>query len=80
MISEPTIQYIEKIWPTISEVLHIPHNDADYDRLVEVLDYLIDHIGEDETHPLSSLMDVVGMLVSSYETGNPDLDWELRHQ
>ena len=38
-----------------------------YQRLVTVLDDLIDVVGEDENHPLSSLMEVVGVLIEKYE-------------
>jgi HTH-type transcriptional regulator/antitoxin HigA len=31
------------------------------------LDDLIDEVGEDETHPLASLMDVIGVLIERYE-------------
>jgi HTH-type transcriptional regulator/antitoxin HigA len=41
--------------------------DADYERLVQVLDQLIDQVGEDETHPLASLMEVIGTLIEKYE-------------
>lgn len=41
--------------------------DAEYEKLVDVLDQLIDQIGEDETHPLASLMEVIGTLIEKYE-------------
>jgi HTH-type transcriptional regulator/antitoxin HigA len=41
--------------------------DAEYERLVAVLDQLIDEVGEDESHPLASLMDVIGILMEKYE-------------
>ncbi len=39
----------------------------EYDELVELLDQLIDEVGEDEMHPLASLMEVVGVLIEKYE-------------
>ena len=39
-----------------------------YELLVELLDRLIDQIGEDESHPLASMMDVIGVLIENYET------------
>lgn len=36
-------------------------------RLVKRLDQLIDEVGEDETHPLASLMEVIGVLIEKYE-------------
>ena len=45
----------------------MPHTEQDYNHLVNLLDRLIDQVGEDETHPLASLMDVIGVLIESYE-------------
>ena len=48
---------------------------AEYDRLVTILDQLIDEVGEDETHPLASLMEVIGVLIEKYEDEHvPELD------
>src|SRR5437667_9192401 len=41
--------------------------DADYRDLVQLLDRLTDEVGEDENHPLASLMDVLGVLIEKYE-------------
>nr|MDU9045581.1 hypothetical protein [Candidatus Electrothrix aestuarii] len=35
-----------------------------------MLDSLIDEIGENENHPLSSLMESIGNLVETYEANN----------
>lgn len=40
---------------------------SEYQRLVAVLDDLIDVVGEDENHPLASLMEVIGVLIEKYE-------------
>lgn len=32
-----------------------------------LLDSLIDEVGEDESHPLASLMEIVGVLIQNYE-------------
>lgn len=36
-------------------------------QLVALLDNLIDEVGEDELHPLASLMEVVGLLIEKYQ-------------
>ncbi len=41
-----------------------------YENLVALLDDLIDEVGEDEAHPLASLMEVVGVLIEKYEDEN----------
>ena len=44
-----------------------PHNEDDYRRLVALLDGLIDEVGEDESHPLASLMEIVGTAIEEFE-------------
>jgi HTH-type transcriptional regulator/antitoxin HigA len=39
----------------------------EYQRLLALLDSFIDEVGEDESHPLASLMEVVGVLIEKYE-------------
>ena len=54
-------------WSSIAENVFVPHTEAEYEYLVNILDALIDQIGEDETHPLASLMEVIGALIENYE-------------
>lgn len=54
-------------WPMLSPLLCVPHTEEDYEQLVAFLDRLVDEVGEDESHPLASLMDVVGGLIERYE-------------
>ncbi|HEX8709749.1 MAG TPA: hypothetical protein VF723_16025 [Pyrinomonadaceae bacterium] len=43
-------------------------------RLVALLKGLIDEVGEDESHPLASLVEIVGVLVEKYEDAHvPEL-------
>ena len=61
-------------WKNVSDTVFVPHTEADYDRLVGMLDDLVDDVGEDESHPLASLMDVISALVENYEnTHVPEL-------
>jgi HTH-type transcriptional regulator/antitoxin HigA len=41
--------------------------EKSYDRIVALLDSLIDEVGEDASHPLASLMEVLGVLIERYE-------------
>jgi hypothetical protein len=43
------------------------HNESDYEKAVSLLDSLIDVVGENEKHPLASLMELVGFLIEQYE-------------
>lgn len=58
---------ISHAWPRVASIVSVPHSERDYDQLVQLLDALIDVVGEDERHPLASLMEVVGVLIEKYE-------------
>jgi len=62
-----TIEQVETLWPPLSGVLRVPHSEEEYREIVAVLDRLIDQVGEDENHPLASLMEVLGVLIEKYE-------------
>ncbi len=69
---------VSKVWPLIDNVLALPHKEEEYLQLVALLDEVIDIVGEDESHPLASLMETLGTLVETYEmqtipeiSGNP---------
>jgi HTH-type transcriptional regulator/antitoxin HigA len=47
--------------------LRVPRTDREYRNLVKLLDRLIDEVGENEDHPLASLMEVLGVLIEKYE-------------
>ncbi len=63
----PTLEKTVQLWPEISEVLFVPHTNPEYERAVALLDELIDVVGEDENHPLASLMETLGTLIETYE-------------
>lgn len=54
-------------WPQMAGMVYVPHGEEEYERLVNFLDNLIDEVGEDESHPLASLMEIVGVLIERYE-------------
>ena len=54
-------------WASLGNIIFVPHTAAEYEQLVAFLDTLIDEVGEDETHPLASLMELVGVLIEKYE-------------
>ena len=63
-----TIEEIAKVWPDIQPIFSVPHNEKDYNTLVNFLDNLIDEVGNKETHPLASLMETIGSLIETYES------------
>ncbi len=53
-------------WVAVAPLLTIT-NEQEYDAAVERLNTLLDEIGEDETHPLYSLLDTLGILIEAYD-------------
>lgn len=51
-------------------MLYVPHTKKKYENLVALPDRLIDEVGEDKSHSLASLMEVVGVLIEKYEDEN----------
>lgn len=66
-MSSAQIEKAFAVWPQIEPTLRVPHNDREYRQLVKLLDRLIDEVGEDEDHPLASMMEVLGVLIERYE-------------
>jgi len=72
------LKEIAKVWPNIQPIFSMPHNRKDYNKLVNLLDRLIDEVGNNEYHPLASLMETIGTLIETFESqyvneieGNP---------
>ena len=70
-------QNIKKIfsaWTALSQhvELGVIRNEAQYDRMVELMHKLFDQVGEDEDHALARLLEIVGTLIGQYdETKRP---------
>ena len=62
------LKEIAKVWPDIQPIFSVPHNKKDYNKLVNLLDSLIDEVGNNENHPLTSLMETIGSLIETYES------------
>ena len=62
------LKEIAKVWPNIQPIFSVPHNKKNYNKLVNLLDNLIDEVGNNENHPLTSLMETIGTLVETYES------------
>ncbi len=65
MIAE--LEKIVPVWPQISSIFSVPHDQESYDHLVAILDSLVDEVGDDEDHYLAGMMEVLGSLIESYE-------------
>lgn len=68
------IEKPQQAWTNLNQILFIPRSKSEYEQLVIMLDNLIDEIGENENHPLASLMEILGVLIENYEQENiPEL-------
>jgi HTH-type transcriptional regulator/antitoxin HigA len=61
---------VSRVWPLLDNILTPPHNEEQYKQRVAFLDEVTDIVGEDEFHPLSSLMETLGTLIEAYEIQN----------
>ena len=76
-VNNPDVTAVVTHWPEMADTVFVPHTEAEYRRLVALLDALIDEVGEDETHPLASLMEILGVLIEQYEAEHiPELTAE----
>ena len=49
---------------------HLPvpiFDDKSYDRAVKAMNVLVDHVGDDEDHPLAGLLDMLGGYIADYD-------------
>jgi HTH-type transcriptional regulator/antitoxin HigA len=69
-MQNPDVNKTADAWSSLAGTIFVPHSEEEYRRLVALLDGLIDEVGEDESHPLASLMEIVGVLIEKYEEEN----------
>ncbi len=53
-------------WPHVAPLLTAPRTEAEYNRLVLLLDELLDYGAADEAHPLAGLASAMGDLNEAY--------------
>lgn len=70
------LQRLIPAWQALQTVVPVSHieSEADYGRVTSLLDSLLDIVRDDTTHPLYSLVSVVGDLVEAYELDHEPLD------
>lgn len=66
------IRALQKTWTAFDQVAHLRHIDSEeeYDRVVALMNVLLDFVGDQEDHPLCGLLDLVGDLVEHYDAGH----------
>jgi len=64
------LENISKAWPAVKSVFSVPHSEKDYRALVNILDSLVDEVGDNQTHELAAAMETIGNLIENYEDQN----------
>ena len=63
------VKPLEQAWQRLQAIATIApiHNEPQYDQALDLLHWLLDVVGDDETHPLYELLDTLGVLIEAYE-------------
>ena len=62
-----SIQQITQNWQFSAPLVAVPANETEYQERLELLEQVLDEVGNDRNHPLFSLRNVLGLVVSNYE-------------
>jgi HTH-type transcriptional regulator/antitoxin HigA len=57
-------------WAALADTVFVPHTEEEYNQIMALLDQVIDDVGENESHPLASLMEILGVLIEYYENAH----------
>ncbi len=68
MIAE--LERVQTSWKEVKDFLSVPHSKKEYNKIVSLLDLVIDEVGNKQNHPLAPLLEILGSLVESYEEEN----------
>ena len=63
------IRAIQASWQAFDAMAHLRpiHDEAGYVRMTALMNSLLDATGDDEDHPLSGLLNLIGDMISKYE-------------
>lgn len=65
-----------KHWQKITPMVHVPKNDAEYNKLNALLERLLDEIANDESHHLISLVDTIDNMIQTYDNDQYSYDMQ----
>lgn len=61
------INTIKKHWLPLAKITSLPKNNKEYERLLDILNHLLDMGGSDETNALAPLVEIIGCFIERYE-------------
>lgn len=63
------IQNLQTSWQAFDAMAHLRpiQTEADFERISDMMNALLDSVGDDEDHPLSGLLELISDLVYRYE-------------
>lgn len=73
----PELAKAIKAWPSIAPLFDTPVRKKDVNALYAAVDVLVDHVGDDENHPLAGFLDALSDRLEAYENEHvelPDVD------
>ncbi len=59
-----------KVWPAVSDVVSTIHTERHYNKVVKIVDELIDDVNKKADPVKESLIDTLGTLIKDYEDRN----------
>lgn len=71
-----TLDRTTKVWKEAKQILSVPRTETEYERLVRILDELLDQVGADESHPYARLVETLATLIEAYESDHVKLPEE----
>lgn len=68
-LAEIDTNAIAPIWGDLQHRLGLApiHSKAQYNRMVQLMNSLVDEVGGNEKHPLADLLEIVGDIIAVYE-------------
>ena len=61
------IKTVAEHWEFVSPLVRKPKSEEDYDSLVRAVDEILEITGDDESHPLMSLVDIIGDWIKEWD-------------
>ncbi len=66
------IDALEHTWVAFDRIAHLRpiRNEDEYDRMVLMMNNLLDVVGDQDIHPLAGLLDLVSELIEDFDEEN----------